>query len=91
MKKTNEKSTNAWWRPALFLFARLSAWVLFPVIAATFIGHWLDKKYDIAPFGLIGVVGAAFILSMAGIVREAGKEYKQIFKDNENKSGKPNG
>ena len=72
------KGGEAWWQPALAMFARLSAWVAVPVIAATFIGNWLDEKYDSAPWGLIAIVGAAFVISMIGLVIEAAKEYKKI-------------
>jgi len=77
-----------WWQPALIMFTRLSAWVGIPVIIATFIGNWLDDKYRIAPWGLLSTVGVAFVISMAGLVLEAGKEYKRLTgepKDGKNK------
>ncbi|HAM88923.1 TPA: hypothetical protein DDY55_00625 [Candidatus Falkowbacteria bacterium] len=85
MKSENEKQTSIWWQPALSLFVRLSAWVAFPVIIATFIGQWLDKKYDSAPFGLLGVVGVAFVFSMIGLVYEASKEYGKFNKKNDSR------
>lgn len=78
MDINNQKSSEAWWQPAVSLFIRLSAWVAFPVVVATYIGRWLDEKYNSAPFGLVGIVGISFVFSMIGLVYEASKEYRQI-------------
>lgn len=69
-----------WWMPYLNLFARMSGWVAFPVLVGTLIGRWLDKKYDTEPWLMIASVGISFIISMAGLIKEAMKEYKNIEK-----------
>lgn len=66
------------WRPAMIMFAKSSAWIAAPVVAALFIGKWLDNKYDSAPWLTLICIGASFIISMAGLVRETAKEYKRI-------------
>lgn len=77
--KNEEKN---WWQPALVVFARMSAWIVGPVFLGALIGSWVDKQYNSAPWGLMGITIIAFGVSMAGIVMEAMKEYKRIEKDN---------
>lgn len=86
MKPERNMSNIQWWQPALSLFVRLSSWIAFPVVTAVFLGNWLDKKYGSEPFGLIAVVGIAFIFSMIGLVYETGKEYQEILKNEKIKS-----
>jgi len=69
---------KVWWQSAVMMFARLSAWIVAPVLLATLAGKWLDNKLDSAPWGLIGIVGISFVISMAGLVMEASKEYRKI-------------
>ena len=78
-------SDKSWWQPAFILFARLSVWIVEPVIVAVFVGKWLDKKYDSAPWLLLATVGMAFIVSMFGIVKSAITEYANLTKEFKNK------
>ena len=64
------------------VFFRLSAWIVAPVLLGTLIGKWLDNKLDSAPWGLIGIVGISFIISITGLIIETTKEYEKIEKDN---------
>ena len=73
---------SAWWQPAIMVFFRLSAWIVAPVLLGTLIGKWLDNKLDSAPWGLIGIVGISFIISITGLIIETTKEYEKIEKDN---------
>ena len=68
----------AWWQPAIIMFARLSAWIAAPIIFAIYLGKWLDRKFNMEPFLFLFCVGAAFLISMFGIVRSALNEYKKI-------------
>lgn len=89
--KEEAEDKESWWQPALLLFARLSSWVVVPVLLATLLGRWLDRRFDTAPWGLVVIVGFAFIISMYGLVREAGREYGKIEgkgKDGENGHGR---
>lgn len=76
--KSNEK--KAWWQPALIIFFKFSGWIAAPVIIATFIGKWLDKKYATEPWLFLASVGAAFIISIIGIIINALNEFKKIDK-----------
>lgn len=73
-----KSTTDPWWRPALLLFFQLSAWIGFPIIAAMFIGSWLDTRYGTAPWLYLLSVAFAFAVSVVGIVREGGKAIQQM-------------
>lgn len=81
-KKQGGNESKAWWQPALLMFARLSAWIIAPVLIGVFAGKWLDKKYGTAPWLFLASVGIAFIISMVGVVKNAMEEYKKIDKEN---------
>ena len=69
----------------MLLFGRLSGWIAGPIIAALFIGKWLDKKYDSEPWIFLASVGIAFIISSVGIVREAKIVMNKIIEDEKKK------
>jgi len=68
----------AWWQPAVLMFMRLSGWIVAPVLLGAFLGKWLDNT---KPWLFIASVGAAFIISMVGLVRNVTKEYNRIEKE----------
>jgi len=78
-------AVEAWWQPALILFARLSAWIVMPILIGIYIGKWLDKKYNSEPWLFLGSVGVAFIISMFALITFTIKEYKKIEKESKNK------
>lgn len=87
--KENSKNTKApWWQPGLVLFGRLSGWIAVPVIIGVFVGKYLDKKYNTEPWLFLLSVGAAFILSMFGIIRDAMRAMKEIEKEESDKNPK---
>lgn len=75
LEKNNQ---TVWWQPAVIMFAKLSSWIGLPIIIALFLGKWLDKKYNSAPWLLLACIGAAFVISMVGLVKETVSEYKKI-------------
>lgn len=77
---------NNWWRPGVELFLKLSGWVAVPVIAAIFLGKWLDKKYNTDPWLFLFSVFIAFIISNIGITYNATRAINDL--DNLNKSKK---
>ena len=81
----SKATEDKWWQPAVMMFIRLSAWIVAPVLLATLIGKWLDNKLDSAPWGLIGIVGISFVISMTGLIIETTKEYKKIEKSQKSK------
>ena len=63
-----------WWQPGLVLFARLSSWIIGPIIIAVIIGKYLDKIFHSAPWLFSISVLSAFIFSIIKIVRIGLKE-----------------
>lgn len=78
---------QAWWVPAVAVFARLSGWLLAPLIIGVTLGKWLDRKYDTAPWLFLVTIGIAFIVSMYGLVKNTMEEFKKIEKAANNKNG----
>ena len=78
MENKNTKNSTVWWQPAVLLFIKISVWIVAPVLIGTFVGRWLDEKYDTDPWLFVGMVGFAFVVSMIKIVFEAMKEYRRI-------------
>ena len=62
------------------VFAKLSAWIGVPIVLALYLGKWLDRKFSSEPKFLLLAVGAAFFISMIGLVKETVSEYKKIDK-----------
>lgn len=63
---------------AICLFAKLSSWIIGPVLIAIFTGKWLDEKYNTEPWLFLTSVGTSFIISMTGLTRNSIKEMKKI-------------
>lgn len=78
MRPTKQQSDNAWWQPALAVFAEVTGWIVVPIVAALFLGKWLDEKYDSAPWFYLGLTALAFVFTMAGLVRIGTKYIKQV-------------
>lgn len=78
MEKRDKQNQAAWWQPAIIMFLKLSAWIAAPVIIALFLGKWLDKKLNTAPWLFLLCIGAAFFISMIGLIKNTLAEYKKI-------------
>ncbi|MDD4900889.1 MAG: AtpZ/AtpI family protein [Patescibacteria group bacterium] len=76
----NGKRPVAWWQPAITMFLKLSVWIAAPVIVALYCGAWLDKKFNSAPWLFLTCIGAAFALSLFGLLRITAKELKKLEK-----------
>lgn len=74
----NNDVKDTWWQPSLIIFARMSVWIVAPVITAIFLGRWLDNKYHTEPWLLTGTVIFAFFISMFGLIKESFQEFKKI-------------
>jgi F0F1-type ATP synthase assembly protein I len=88
MKSLNQENKNNWWQPALATFARLSSWIIAPVIIGLIIGRWLDQKYNTEPWLFLATTGFAFFVSMYGLIKETIKQYKKLESDSKNKKDK---
>lgn len=69
---------GAWWQPGIVLFARLSSWIVGPILLAVFIGKYLDKKYHSEPWLFLLCTGVSFVVSMIAMVFIGLREFKKI-------------
>ncbi|MDO8529117.1 MAG: AtpZ/AtpI family protein [bacterium] len=80
-----------WWQPGIILFAKLNGWIAFPVIAALFVGRWLDKKYNTEPWIFVACVGIAFVISLIGILKQSKEAMKMIAEKGKKRKEKESG
>lgn len=76
MEKNEEN--DAWWRPSLLLFAKLSGLVVAPILIGVVLGRWLDGRYGTEPWLFLASVGTAFTISIFGLTKNALEEYRKI-------------
>lgn len=82
---------NPWWLPSLVLFFRLSGWIAIPVVISLYLGKWLDKHFDTAPWLFVLVVGLAFIITLIGLIKETRQATKEIKKQEREKENYSSG
>ena len=79
VKKSNSSQNDSNFNAqALFLFTKLSIWIVGPVLIAILIGKWLDEKYNTEPWLFLASVAIAFIISMTGLIKNSMKEINKI-------------
>lgn len=76
--KKDGNANNGWWRDSMFLFFNVSGYVVGPLLAALFIGKWLDEKWGTEPWAFVACTLSAFVLSSIGIVVETRKFLKEL-------------
>lgn len=69
------------WSVALRVMVNVSGWIAGPIIIGLFLGKWLDKKFNTAPWLFLITIGVCFLVSMYGLVVNALKEFKKVEKD----------
>ncbi len=78
----NNKNNNApWWRDGVIIFAKVSAYIAFPVIIASYAGKYLDQKYNTGNFMFLGLIVIAFISTTYLIWKEMKIYKKKIEKE----------
>ena len=76
-----DKIQKPWWQPAITVFAEITGWIATPIIAALYLGRYLDEKFDSYPWFFLGLTAIAFIITLIGIVRVAHRYIRQIEKE----------
>jgi len=76
-KISDKNSKNDFWAPALGIFGRFSAWIVGPVLFGAFLGTYLDKKFNTAPWIFFISIAVSFVVSMIGVGQNALEEYRK--------------
>jgi len=79
----NNKITKPWWRDGVILFTKVSAYIAFPVIIASYVGKYLDKKYNTDQVLFFISVAVSFIFTILLILREVKIYKKSLEKSNQ--------
>lgn len=85
----NTQSKQAWWMPAFIIFTRISAWIVFPVVASLFTGKWLDERFGTGQMMFILCMILSFIVSSIAIIKIS-KGYISNLKEEEIKKNNVN-
>ena len=81
----NNTDKNAWWKPGLIIFAKVSASIAIPIILALYIGKYLDKKYNSYPWIFLSLTFIAFLISLFSIWKNVVKYIDNIEKEESSK------
>ena len=75
---TESKNQAPWWQPGLILFLKLSSWIAGPIVAAVFLGKYLDRRFGTEPWLFLATVGVSFAISTVAITIQSIREIKRI-------------
>lgn len=90
-RRDDNQGDKSFWQQGLSFFVQLSGWLVGPLVAALFLGKWLDKRYDTEPWLFLLSIGVAFLITSLGIIKEAMGFIKQIEREDRNKQAESNG
>ncbi len=88
MEDNKPKSETKWYSQGIEVFVSVSGWIAGPIIAALFLGKWLDKKYSSEPWLFLLCIGLAFLISSYGIVKITLAYIKKIEQEARDKKDK---
>jgi uncharacterized membrane protein YfcA len=78
--KEKTKIDAPWWRDGLIIFAKVSAYIAIPVIIASYIGKYLDQRYNTGNLLFLFLILIAFLTTIYMIWKEM-KIYKKKIDD----------
>ena len=81
----NEKSNKPWWREGVLLSAKVSGYIAFPVIITSYLGKYLDKKYNTAPYLFLISIAIGFVSTIYLIWKEVKTYQRKIDKEEKEK------
>lgn len=79
----NKDIEKPWWRDGVLIFTKVSAYIAVPIILASYVGKFLDKKYNTGSFMFFGLLAIAFLSTIYLIWKEM-----KIYKKKLEKEGK---
>ena len=85
MNNQEKPDTNKapWWRDGVIVFTKVSAYIAFPVILASYLGNYLDDKYKTGNLFFLGLIVVAFASTIYLIWNEM-KIFKKKMEKEEN-------
>ena len=83
--KEKTKIEAPWWRDGVIIFARVSAYIALPIIMASYIGKYLDQKYDTGNLLFLVLIIVAFLSTIYLIWKEMKIYKRKMDKEDKNK------
>jgi len=80
----NKDIQKPWWRDGVVIFVKVSSYIAIPIIVASYVGNYLDEKYNTSNFLFLVLIAIAFLSTIYLIWKEM-KIYKEKI-DKESKS-----
>lgn len=90
-KSWSDQDKNYWMSFSLKVFAESTGWIAIPVIAALYLGRYLDARQDSGNLYFFSLTALAFVVSCVGLARigikymamlDSGKEDKKDHESN---------
>ena len=78
--ENNQTTKEIWWKPAIYVFANTSAWIVVPILVALFLGKYLDNKYESGHKYFFILMVIAFLITIFGIMKIL-RKYMNKMKD----------
>ena len=78
VRMEEKEKKEAWWRPAILIFGRVSVWIVVPIIFSLLVGKNLDQRFDTKPWVFLTLSLFGFIISSFGIVFTIKKYIRDI-------------
>jgi F0F1-type ATP synthase assembly protein I len=83
----NDKNIKKpWWREGVLLSAKVSGYIAVPVIFASYVGKYLDKKYSSDPYLFLISIAIGFASTIYLIWKEVKIYQRKIDKEEKEKS-----
>ena len=78
----NNKNKNIpWWKDGVIIFSKVTAYIAFPIIIASYIGNFLDKKNNSGNLYFLSLITIAFLSTIFLIWKEMRSYKKKMEKD----------
>jgi len=79
----NNDIKEVWWKEGVTIFVKVSSYIVFPIIIASFAGKYFDNKYNTGSSIFYILIAIAFLSTIYLIWREM-KIYKKKLNKEEN-------
>ncbi len=82
---TNQRPTRSATWQALALVGELGYLIALPLVAFAILGRWIDRHYQVSPWGLLGGVVVSIVLTTILLIRKFTSLLKDINDQTEQK------